>query len=234
LIQLLKEKMHSMKIRRRLLWAFAFATFGCASAHAASLEQDLDDCDVLVGKKPSPAYKGWLKDTQKAADAGDRNAIRMLAAEANNRLVCHEEAITGDSGWSVTMTSKDGTSESQLPSGIKDIRKQPAAWRALNQAVKYGHLAGGFDVGYKGAVAQTVLRYAAVLPDQLEAAYEDAAAVYEFDCVLKRPFGKRDSKYGCASARSARARLIPLVPAERRQELDVSARQWAENLPAAK
>ena len=221
-----------MKTTRHVLCAFIFATLGCAGAHAASL--DLDDCGVLTGKKPNAAYKGWLKDTQKAADAGDRNAIRMLAAEANNRLVCFEEAITGNSGWAVTMTSEDGgTSESQIPSGIKDIRKQPAAWSALNQAVKYGHQAGGFDVGYKGATAQTVLRYAAVLPDQLEAAYEDAAAVYEFDCVLKRKFGKRDTKYGCTSARSSRARLIPLVSAERRQALDVSARQWAEQLPVA-
>jgi len=221
-----------MKTPRHLLCVFALATLGCAGAHAASL--DLDDCDVLTGKKPSAAYKGWLKDNQKAAVAGDRDAIRMLAAEANNRLVCYEETITGASGWAVTMTSDDGsTSESQVPSGIKDIRKQPAAWRALNEAVKYGHQAGGFDVGYKGATAQTVLRYASALPEQLEAAYEDAAAVYEFDCVLKRKFGKRDTKYGCTSARSARARLIPLVAAERRQALDVSARQWAEQLPVS-
>lgn len=76
------------------------------------------------------------------------------------------------------------------------------------------------------------MRYAADLPQQLEAAYEDAAAVYEFDCVLKRQFGRRDRSAGCASVRAARARLIPLVAAERRQALDASARLWAERLPA--
>jgi hypothetical protein len=130
------------------------------------------------------------------------------------------------------MTSADGTSETQLPPTITDIRKQAPAWRALNQAVKYGHQAGAFDVGYKGAAAQLVVRYAAELPEQLEAAYEDAAAVYEYDCVLKRQFGRRDRNAGCASARTTRARLLPLVAAERRQVLDVSARQWAEQLPA--
>jgi hypothetical protein len=76
------------------------------------------------------------------------------------------------------------------------------------------------------------VRYAADLPQYLEAAYEDAAAVYEYDCVLKRQFGRRDRAFGCTSARTARARLIPLVAPERRKALDVSARRWAEQLPA--
>jgi len=222
--------MKMMKTPGRLLCAMLLATLGCASVHAADLE--LDDCDVLIDKKSNAAYKGWMKENQKEAEAGNRDAIRLRAAEANNRLACHEEALTGHSGWGVTMTSADGSSETQLPPTITDIRKQAPAWRALNQAVKYGHQAGAFDVGYKGAAAQLVVRYAAELPEQLEAAYEDAAAVYEYDCVLKRQFGRRDRNAGCASARTTRARLLPLVAAERRQVLDVSARQWAEQLPA--
>jgi hypothetical protein len=216
---------------RRLLLPFILATLGCAGAHAAEL--DLSDCDVLIGKKANAAYKGWLKDNGKAADGGEREAIRLRAIEAHNRLACHEEAITGDEGWGVIMTSGDGTSETHLPPGIPNIRKQPAAWRTLNEAVKYGHQAGAFDVGQKGAAAELVVRYAADLPQFLEAAYEDAAAVYEHDCVLKRQFGRRDRDAGCTSARTARARLIPLVAPERRKALDASARQWAEQLPAA-
>lgn len=226
----MKVKMSTLKNSRHLLCALVLATLGCASAHAAGL--DLSDCDILLGKKSNAAYKTWLKENQKQAEAGEREAIRLRAAEANNRLVCHEKLLTGDTGWAVTWTSADGTSESQLPKAIPGIRKQAAAWRALNQAVKYGHQAGSFDVGFKDMSAQTVLRYAADLPEHYEAAYEDAEAVYEFDCVLKRQFGRRDRSAGCASARSARARLIPLVAVERRQALDVSARQWAEHLPA--
>jgi hypothetical protein len=219
-----------MKTTRRLLCALLLSSLGCAGAHAASLE--LSDCDILIGKKSNAPYKGWLKDNHARAEAGDRDAIRLRAIEAHNRLACHEEKLTGDAGWGMTMTSSDGTSETHLPPGITDIRKQPAAWRALNQAVKYGHQAGAFDVGQRGAAAELVVRYASDLPQQLEAAYGDAAAVYEFDCVLKRQFGRRDSKAGCASARSARARLMPLVAAERRQALDASGRLWAEQLPA--
>ena len=219
-----------MKTARRLLYPLVLATLACAGAHAAEL--DLSDCDVLIGKKSNAAYKGWLKDNQKEAEAGDREAIRLRAIEAHNRLACHEEVLTGDDGWGMTITSADGTSESHLPPGIADIRKHPAAWRALNQAVKYGRQAGAFDVGHKGAAAELVVRYAADLPQQLEPAYEDAAAVYEYDCVLKRQFGRRDRDAGCASARTARARLIPLVAAERRKALDASARRWAEQLPA--
>lgn len=198
--------------------------------HAASLE--LSDCDILIGKKSNAAYKGWLKDNQKEAEAGDRDAIRLRAIEALNRLACYEEELTGDEGWGMTMTTSDGSSETHLPPGIPDIRKQPAAWRALNQAVKYGHQAGAFDVGHKGAAAELVVRYAADLPQQLEAAYEDAAGVYEYDCVLKRRFGRRDRDAGCASGRTMRARLTPLVSAERRQALDATARVWAKQLPA--
>lgn len=220
-----------MKTARRLLCPLVLATLCCAGAHAADLE--LDDCDILIGKKSSAAYKGWLKENLKKADAGDRDAIRLAAIEAHNRLACHEEVLTGHSGWGMTMTSSDGVSETRLPPGIANIRKQPAAWQALNQAVKYGHRAGAFDVGHKGAVAELVVRYAADLPRNLEEAYEDAAAVYEHDCVLKRKFGRRDRASGCAGARTARARLIPLVAAERRRALDASARRWAEQAPAA-
>ncbi|MQA39133.1 hypothetical protein [Rugamonas aquatica] len=222
--------MTTMKTTHRLLYTLLLATLGCASAHAAGLE--LSDCDILIGKKSNAAYKDWLKDNQKEADAGDRDAIRLRAIEAHNRLACYEEKLTGDNGWGMTMTSSDGSSETRQPPGIANIRKQPAAWRTLNQAVKYGHQAGAFDVGLKGASAELVVRYAAELPQQLEAAYEDAAAVYEYDCVLKRQFGRRDRNAGCASGRAARARLIPMVAAERRQALDASARLWAEQLPA--
>ncbi|WP_156397799.1 hypothetical protein [Duganella sp. Root198D2] len=221
---------HDRKEMKNLFCTLLLATLGCASVHAADLE--LDDCDVLLGKKSNAAYKSWMKENHKEAESGNRDAIRLRAAEANNRLACHEEVLTGSSGWGVTMTSADGSSESQLPPIITDIRKHAAAWRALNQAVKYGHQAGAFDVGYKGAAAQQVMRYAAELPEQLEGAYADAAAVYEYDCVLKRQFGRRDRNAGCASVRSTKARLLPLVAAERRQVLDVSARQWAEQLPA--
>lgn len=220
-----------MKTTRHLLYSLMLATLSCASAHAADLE--LSDCDILIGKKQNAAYKGWMKDNQKSAEAGDREAIRLRAIEASNRLACHQEAITGDEGWVMIVSSDDGTSESHLPPGIPNIRKHPAAWQALNQAVKYGHQAGAFDVGHKGAAAEIVVRYAAYLPQYLEGAYEDAAAVYEHDCVLKRKFGRRDRVSGCASARTARARLIPLVAPERRRVLDASARRWAEDLPAA-
>lgn len=219
-----------MKTTPRLLCAIILSLLGGAGAHAASLE--LDDCDILLGKKSAAAYQGWLKDNNKQAEAGDREAIRLRAIEASNRLACHEELLTGDEGWGMVMTSADGTSESKEPAGIPDIRKQAAAWRALNQAVKFGHQAGAFDVGMKGASAQLVSRYAADLPQHLEGAYEDAAAVYEFDCVLKRRFGRRDRDAGCASARATRAKLIARVPAARRQTLDASARLWAERLPA--
>lgn len=222
-------KKTTMKNTRRLLCALVLSTLGCAGAHAAGL--DLSDCDILIGKKSAAAYQGWLKDNHKQAEAGDRDAIQVRAIEAFNRLACHEEAVTGDEGWGVTMTSADGASESHQPAGIVGIRKQPGAWRALNQAVKFGHQAGAFDVGVRGAAADLVARYAADLPQQLEGAYEDAAGVYEYDCVLKRRFGRRDREAGCASARASRARLIPLVPAARRQTLDASARQWAERLP---
>ena len=219
-----------MKTIRNLLYPLILATASCASAHAADLE--LSDCDILIGKKMNAAYKGWLKDNNKQAEAGDREAIRLRAIEASNRLSCHQEAITGDDGWGMIVTSGDGTSETHLPPGIPNIRKHPAAWQALNQAAKYGHQAGAFDVGHKGAAAELVVRYAADLPQYLEGAYEDAAAVYEYVCVLKRKFGRRDRATGCASARTARARLIPLVAAERRRTLDASARRWAEQLPA--
>lgn len=215
-----------MKMHHRLLYALILITLGGTSAHAAGLE--LSDCDILIGKKSNAGYKDWLKTNQKQAEAGDREAIRLRAIEAHNRLACHEEKLTGDAGWGSIVTSADGSSETTLPPGIPDIRKHPAAWRALNQAVQYGQQAGAFDVGHRGAVAELVVRYAADLPKQLEAAYEDAAGVYEYDCVLKRQFGKRDRAAGCASARTARARLIPLVAPARRQALDASARQWAE------
>ena len=214
----------------RLLCALALAAFGHAGASAADLE--LSDCEILIGKKSNADYKDWLKANQKEAEAGDKDAIRLRAMVAINRLACEEEAVTGNAGWGVTMTSDDGSSESYQPPGISDIRKQPAAWRALNQALKYGRQAGAFDVGLRGAVADLVVRYARDLPQQLEAGYQDAAAVYEYDCVLKRQFGRRDRQAGCASARASRARLIPLVPAERRQALDASARRWAEQVPA--
>jgi hypothetical protein len=54
--------------------------------------------------------------------------------------------------------------------------------------------------------------------------------VYEYDCVLKRQFGRRDRAAGCASSRTARAQLIPLVAPERRQMLDAAAHLWAKQL----
>ncbi|GGY97168.1 hypothetical protein ACFFTM_13965 [Pseudoduganella plicata] len=220
-----------MKTTRHLPYSLMLAALCCVSAQAADL--DLSDCDVLIGKKHNAAYKGWARDNQKSAEAGDREAIRLRAIEASNRLACHQEVITGDDDWGMIVSSADGTSETHLPPGIPNIRKHPAAWRALNQAAKYGHQAGAFGVGHKGAAAELVLRYAADLPQYLEGAYEDAAAVYEYDCVLKRKFERRDRAAGCASARTARARLIPLVAAERRRALDASARRWAEGLPTA-
>ena len=51
--------------------------------------------------------------------------------------------------------------------------------------------------------AELVVKYKQALPDQIESAYEDIAGNHEFDCVLKRQYGKRDSKITLTCTRRA-------------------------------
>ena len=74
-------------------------------------------------------------------------------------------------------------------------------------------------------------RYASALPALLEQGYEDAAGAHEFDCVLKRSFGKRVTAISCTIDRTTRAQLLPLVAPARRQVLDAQGRAWAEKVP---
>lgn len=202
--------------------------------HAAEL--DLADCDILTGGKAAATYKSWLQTNGREADGGDREAIRNRAAVAGNVLACHEEKLTGDSGWGVIETTASGKNagdtQSKLPPGIANIEKHAAAFKSLKDAVRYSHQAGAFDPGYRSISAQTVARYAGALPELLEQGYEDAAGAYEFDCVLKRAFGKRVTAVSCTIDRTTRAQLLPLVAPARRQALDALGRAWAEKVPA--
>ncbi len=202
--------------------------------HAAEL--DLADCDILTGGKAAATYKSWLQTNGREADGGDREAIRNRAAVAGNVLACHEEKLTGDSGWGVIETTASGKNagdtQSKLPPGIANIEKHAAAFKSLKDAVRYSHQAGAFDPGYRSISAQTVARYAGALPELLEQGYEDAAGAYEFDCVLKRAFGKRVTAVSCTIDRTTRAQLLPLVAPARRQALDAQGRAWAEKVPA--
>ena len=221
-----------MKYRtlRHLAMAAMVAAAGMP-AHAASLE--LDDCRVLIGGRSAAAYKAWKAEATRLAAGGDADATRSLAAEANNRLVCHEEAVTGDAGWTVIQSSPDtGSTETTGPTGIADIQNRPAALAALKDAVSLAHQAGSFDPGYRAIAATLVARYQRVLPDRLESAYEDAAGVYEFDCVLKRAYGRRAAGAACASSRAVRAQLMRHLAPERRSRLDLAGRTWAEQVQA--
>lgn len=201
----------------------------CASSQAAKIS--LDDCDLITAKPLRADFKDWLAKNRKLAVEGNVEAQTYVAAEANNRLACLEEKITEKSGWSVTMTSGDGTSETTSNPGIPNIKKNADAYAALKDAVKYTHQAGVNDPAYRGMSAQLVLRYQTVLPEALETAYEDVAGANQLECVLKRKFGNRNAQYACTSHRTTLAQLTTKVSAERRAVLDQKARQWAEDFP---
>jgi len=201
----------------------------CASSQAAKIS--LDDCDLITAKPLRADFQAWLNKNRKLAMEGNIESQTYVAAEANNRLACIEEKITEKSGWTMTMSSGDGTSETTSNPGIPNIKKNADAYAALKDAVKYTHLAGASDPAYRGMSAQLVLRYQSVLPEALETAYEDVAGANQLECVLKRKFGKRDAQYACASHRTTLAQLTTKVPAERRAILDQRAQQWAADFP---
>lgn len=201
-----------------------------ASAHAEKVS--LDDCNLLLAKPVRADLQALLNKNRRLAAEGNADSKKLLAAEANNRLACFEEKLTENSGWAVTMTSADGSSETSSTPGIPNIKKNPEAFAALKDAVKYTHDAGAGDPAYRDMSAQIVLRYLSTLPESLETAYEDIAGANHLECVLKRKFGKRDTKFVCASQRSSLAQLSVKLPADRRAALDARAQQWAENLSA--
>ncbi len=201
----------------------------CASSQAAKIS--LDDCDLITAKPLRADFKDWLTKNRKLAADGNVEAQTYVAAEANNRLACLEEKTTEKSGWSVTMTSGDGTSETTSNPGIPNIKKNADAYAALKDAVKYTHQAGANDPAYRGMSAQLVLRYHTVLSEALETAYEDVAGANQLECVLKRKFGNRNAQYACTSHRTTLAQLTTKVSAERRAVLDQKAQQWAADFP---
>jgi hypothetical protein len=205
-----------------------------SGAQAATF--DLSDCAVLSGKQSASAYKKWKTDNQRRADAGEQDAVRHRAAVAMNWLACLQEAESGDEGWTIVEqggdADKGGVSKTTGPAGIPEIAKKPASLKALKEALRYSHQAGAFDPGYRGMSAQLAARYATALPESVEDAYADAAGAYEFDCVLKRPYDKRDSKFACAMIRPAKAQLSLKVAPARRAQLDATAKAWAQGIPA--
>ncbi|MES2037411.1 MAG: hypothetical protein V4495_06205 [Pseudomonadota bacterium] len=201
----------------------------CARSQAAKIS--LDDCDLITAKPLRADFKDWLTKNRKLAADGNVEAQTYVAAEANNRLACLEEKTTEKSGWSVTMTSGDGTSETTSNPGIPNIKKNADTYAALKDAVKYTHQAGATDPAYRGMSAQLVLRYHTVLPEALETAYEDVAGANQLECVLKRKFGNRNAQYACTSHRTTLAQLTTKVSAERRAVLDQKAQQWAADFP---
>lgn len=211
---------------------FACLTLACAAYGAQTFAADLqlDDCDVLLGHKQAADYKAWKAGALQAAAQNDLDALRELAAESNNRLVCQEEVLTGDSGWAITEETSDGVAQTTRAAGIPNIRKQPAAYAALKDAVRYNHEVGRVDPGYRALSASLVARYAQALPEALDDAYGDAMGAYEFDCVLKRKFGRRLQDAACADDRQTLAQLRTKVSADKRAALDEAARTWAREL----
>lgn len=219
--------MLTTSVALRAMLASTILVLSSSGTLAANL--DLNDCKVLMGQKSVKAYQGWLNQQRKEAAQGHLEALRMLAAEANNRFVCHEEAVLGDQGWGITIESQ-GVTESKEPSGIAQIQGKPQAFEALKEAVSRAHQAGQYDPGYRAISASLVAKYKQALPDQIESAYEDIAGNYEFDCVLKRQYGKRNSKSACVMARSTKAQLFQSIGDARRAQLDTAGRRWAETL----
>ena len=207
-----------------------FCLASSASSFAAGI--NLNDCNLLLAKPASADLQALLSKNRKMAGEGNAEAKKLLGAEANNRLACMEQKLTKKSGWSMTMTSDDGVSETTSSPGIVDIKKNPEAYAALKDAVRYLHDAGAIDPAYRDMSAQIVLRYLPAIPESLEMAYEDVAGANFLECVLKRKFGKRDTKSACASQRSTMAQLSVKLPADRRTALDARAQQWAESFPA--
>ncbi|MFZ6723159.1 hypothetical protein [Undibacterium sp. Ji49W] len=202
----------------------------CNQAHAEQI--DLDDCGLLTAKPLRADFQDWLDKSRKQASGGNADALKMLAAEANNRLACFEDLLTDNSQWSMTVTGKDGGSETRSNTGIADIKKYDDAYAALRDAVSYMHQAGRKDPAYRGMSAQLVLRYVTALPERVETAYEDVSGANQLECVMKRKFANRDPQYACPMHRTTMAQLGVKLPAGRRAVLDAKGQQWAADFAA--
>lgn len=202
----------------------------CSIAQAAKL--DLEDCDQLLAKPASKELQALLDKNKKAAATGEQNALSLLAGVANNKLVCHEEKITGNSGWGVVMSDDKGNVESQQASGIKEIKKYPEAWASLQDFLNYAYKAGEKDPAYRGMLAQKILSYANDVPDWLERGYVALSGGNQLECVMKKQIGKRDRGFVCQEYRSWLAQYSVKLSQAKRAELDKTALEWAKNYTA--
>lgn len=202
----------------------------CASVQAANL--DLEDCDQLLAKPAAKELSTLLEKNKKAAATGNPAALRLLAGVANNKLVCHEEKITGNSGWGVVMTDSNGNNESRQATGINEIRKFPEAWNSLQEFLNYAQEAGQKDPAYRGMLAEKVLKYAKDLPDWLERGYQALSGGNQLECVMKTQVGQRDRRFVCQHYRSMLAQYSVKLSEAKRQQLDPAAFEWAQNYTA--
>jgi hypothetical protein len=67
----------------------------CPAVWSATL--GLDDCKLLLAKPLSADVADWKAQPEAKALRGDQKAMMLMAVEANNRLVCLDEKITGNS-----------------------------------------------------------------------------------------------------------------------------------------
>jgi hypothetical protein len=215
----------------------AFIALLCIAAPCtfAAESLDLSDCDVLLGKKDRPEFDRWLSRVHLDAKAGQLYARRAIAGAANNTMACHEEAATGnDSAWKLSVSSKDEKGQdvvgTRTSEGIKDVQQRPAALKALREVIAQSHSVGEFDPGYRTVAAEWVLKYSKILPDLLPQAYEDVAGAYQFDCVLKRSYGKRLREEACADERQLVRQFLPRVSAHQRDAADRRAAAWARTV----
>ncbi len=218
-----------MKSRTSLLLALLILPFSLASSSAYAAKLDLEDCDQLLAKPASKELQSLLDKNKKAATNGDQNALILLAGITNNKLACHEEKITGNSGWGVVMSDDKGNVESKLPSGIKDIKKYPEAWASLQDFLNYANKAGEKDPAYRGMLAQKILTYGHDVPDWLERGYEALSGGNQLECVMKKQVGKRDRRFVCQEYRSWLAQYSVRLNQDKRNELDSKALQWAQS-----
>lgn len=195
----------------------ALYTMQAVAASATINGDDLQDCPVLLGQRKQAAYQSYMTQLKQQ---GDADSGLMFAEILHNRFTCMEQAVTGETGWSISQSTADGSVSTQNSPTLAHMKQYPEVLRALNQAVQALSQVAEEKVDARIFLGQYYAKY------HEELGHADTGYFYLASAVATK-CASRANKMQCQYLKQEKINYLGLLDQAARQRLDQQASVWA-------
>lgn len=216
----------SIEVKSEEMSATTDTTMTSAAVSSSLSVNDINNCDVLLGRIKKNDFNAYLDSLKNMASGGEIEIIKNYADVLQIRFTCIENEITGNSTWLQYEQDQNGKIIGEGPRKIiASIRSNTVAFNALKEAVSAYTIISDKNVGARMILSDYYLRYREALGNTAEG-YKLLSGVNIVTCIKGNI--DDDNKFLCNLIAYQLRSYKKIISSKKIKKLDELASVWSK------